>query len=62
MTNPGEYKANRPLFEKYALRKYQLYDTNYIPNMSEISRLDEELAFNMEPPNGVFQENSKIVI
>lgn len=41
LTNPGEYKSNRPLFEKYSLRKYQLYDTNYLPDLSKISRLDE---------------------
>jgi hypothetical protein len=40
LTNPGEYKSNRPLFEKYSLRKYQLYDTNYLPDLSKISRLD----------------------
>lgn len=44
------------LIEYSQLRKYQLRDTNYRPEEQSLSHEDHFLLFNMEPPEGVFQD------
>ena len=54
LNNPGDGNSNLPLTETYDIRRYELKDTNYVPDHSNMREIEHDILYKKEPPSSVF--------